>query len=204
MVQRSTPGRAAAEAAGIGAAAAAEAATIGEAAGGAPATGSAQLDQAEAETAALESNRPAPGRDTLQAGSFAEAAAAVEGQILREAGMVDPGAGALHLAERTEGFTLRPLGAAVDDRVREAERAYRGPGVTREILPRTDLPVDPDSVPGHRYATVATQLRRDGLTYQPGERVKVDFRAHSQLVPIGAILPAPWHGLPEVEAEDLL
>ena len=191
MASRSTTGQ------GAGPTAAeVEAAAAGTA--GSPAAGdAANVQQAEAETAATEA---AGAHGTLHVDSVAAAAAALLDTPLVPAAF-DPGAGAVHIAERTEGFALRAAGTTADELMREAERRRPRPPVTRDVLPRTDFLVDPDSVPGHRYATVATQLRRDGFTYQPGQRVKLDFRAHSQLVPIGAILAEDWHDLPEFDPD---
>ena len=163
--------------------------------GGADPAGAAQLRQGEAEAARTDET---PVAGVLHVESVAAAAALLAAP---EVAAFDPGAGAAHIAERTEGFTLRPIGTVAEERLREIERP-RVPGVTRDVLPRTDHLVDPDTVPGHRYATVASQLRHNHLTYQPGQTVRIDFRAYSQLVPVGAILPTPWRDLPEHDPDD--
>lgn len=134
----------------------------------------------------------------LRTGSFAEAAAAFADRDLREIPLLDggPGIGAARVAERApEQFVSRPIGTLGEELARAGAREPRVPPVSKDILPRSEFRVDPDTVPGHRYATVAAQLRRDGKTYQAGTEVRVDFRAYSQLVAVGAIVADPWHHL---------
>ena len=161
---------------------------------GLDAVGAADLDRGEREAERVETGRdPA---DPVRARSLAEAAAALGDRPvpLPNGG---PGVGATLIAERTEGIAMRAVGTVGEELRRAAEAAPRVPGVTRRVLPRRDFAVDPDSVKGHRYATAAAQLRRDGLTYQPGQEVRVDYRAYVELVPVAGILADPWDKLPE-------
>jgi len=167
----------------------------------------ANLGAAEHQTAEIAAGH---GPDGLRAGdapllhadSLAEAAAALSLSAdpvpLPNGG---PGVGAAQVAERQEGFALRPVGTVLEERLRDVA-APRVPAVTKDVLPRTDYAVDPDSVPGFRYATAANQVRRDGLTRQPGHKVKIDYRGYVELVAIGAILPTPWAQLPKTDEGD--
>lgn len=110
-----------------------------------------------------------------------------------------PGVGAAQVAVAREGFELREVGSIAEAHTIGRAHAPRVPAVTKEVLPRTDRAVDPDTVPGHRYAKATGQVRRDGLTYQAGEPIKVDFRAHSELLIIGSIEDTPWSRLPETK-----
>lgn len=180
-----------------GAPAAGGSALDASAAGAAGAAGAradaANLAAGEADAARI-ADRGGPA-DALRTGSLAEAAAAF---VDREIPLSDggPGVGAARLAERTsERFVSRPIGTLGEELARAEVLEPRVPAITKDVLPRSEFRVDPDTVPGHRYATAAAQLRRDGRTYQPGVEVKVDYRAYSQLVAIGAIVADPWHRL---------
>lgn len=165
-------------------------------ASGAAGTDAANLAAGEADAARIAAHRD--GTDVLRTGSFAEAAAALTDRDLREIPLLDggPGIGAARIAERApEQFVSRPIGTLGEELVRAGAREPRVPPVTQDVLPRSEFRVDPDTVPGHRYATVAAQLRRNGKTYQAGTEVRVDFRAYSQLVAVGAIVADPWHDL---------
>lgn len=156
-------------------------------------TDSANLAAGEADAARI-ADRRGPG-DVLRTSSFAEAAAAL---VDRDVPLLDggPGVGAARVAERVpERFVTRPIGTLGEELARAELREPRVPPVTKDVLPRSEFRVDPDTVPGHRYATAAAQLRRNGKTYQAGVGVRVDFRAYSQLVAVGAIVADPWHDL---------
>lgn len=160
----------------------------------------ANLAAGEADAARIAEHRD--GTDVLRTGSFAEAAAAF---IDRDVPLLDggPGVGAARVAERsTERFVSRPIGTLADELARAEVLEPSVPPVTKDVLPRSEFRVDPDTVPGHRYATAAAQLRRNGKTYQPGVDVPVDFRAYSQLVAVGAIVADPWHRLDDAPAPD--
>ena len=68
-----------------------------------------------------------------------------------------------------------------------------------EILPLSAPVIDPASVPGQKLATAAAQVRRDRRSYKPGETFPIDYRAFTELTPIGAIEATPWHDLPDHE-----
>ena len=96
------------------------------------------------------------------------------------------------------------LGWGVTQRsVEVAARPVTGAEIRRsgrnEVLPLAAPTVDPDMVSGLKVATAAAQVRRDGRSYRPGETFEIDFRAHSELVPIGAIVAVPWHELPDAD-----
>ena len=160
----------------------------------------ANLAAGEADAARIADRRnPA---DVLRTGSFAEAAAAF---VDRDVPLLDggPGVGAARLAERIpERFASRPIGTLGEELARVEAAEPRVPPVTKDVLPRSEFRVDPDTVPGHRYATAAAQLRRNGKTYQAGVPVAVDFWAYSQLVAVGAIVADPWHYLEDAPDPD--
>lgn len=161
----------------------------------------ANLAAGEADAARI-ADRGGPA-DAFRTGSLAAAAAALADREVPLSGG-GPGVGAARVAERTAAqFTSRPIGTVSEELARAELRDPRVPPVTKDVLPRSEFRVDPDTVPGHRYATAAAQLRRNGLTYQPGEDVPVDFRAYSELVPVAAILADPWHRLPDAPSPDV-
>lgn len=133
--------------------------------------------------------------------SLAEAAEALGDELLPLPNG-GPGVGAAQVAERREGYELRQVGSITEAHATGAVHAPRVPAVTKEVLPRTDRAVDPDTVPGHRYARATGQVRRDGLTYQAGKHFKVDFRAHGELLVIGSIEPTPWSRLPVTNPDE--
>lgn len=166
----------------------------------APGSEAADLAAGEADAARI-ADRLGPA-DAPRARSFAEAAATF---IDRDVPLPDggPGVGAARVAERIpERFASRPIGTVREELERAEVMEARVPPVTKDVLPRSEFRVDPDTVPGHRYATAAAQLRRDGKTYQPGVEVPVDFRAYSQLVAVGAIIADPWHRLEHAPAPE--
>lgn len=181
---------------------AADLSSSGAAGTAAPGSEAADLAAGEADAARI-ADRLGPA-DAPRARSFAEAAATF---IDRDVPLPDggPGVGAARVAERIpERFASRPIGTVREELERAEVMEARVPPVTKDVLPRSEFRVDPDTVPGHRYATAATQLRRNGRTYQPGVEVKVDFRAYSQLVAVGAIVADPWHDLPHAEGPEEL
>ena len=86
------------------------------------------------------------------------------------------------------------------ERIRPAPAPTVSPEVdaaAAAILPGRDFSVDPAAVSGTRLAVAAAQIRRDGRTYQPGQPVRIDYRAYLELVPVAAIVVEPWDSLPE-------
>lgn len=147
----------------------AEATGEAETAGGAPAAGQEQAAEVEDGTAGVVVGTAAPDDAELPARGF------------------DP---------------LREDQLALHARVKAGLRATLTGSLSRRagrdaILPLSEPTVDPDTVPGRKLVTATAQVRHDGRSYAPGERFPVDFRAHAQLVPVGAIEAVPWHALPD-------
>lgn len=188
-------------------------ATGGDKAGKAPASGAAPTSGA-----IIEDVRSEDGA-TLHVEGIGAAAVALGEAVAAGAG--GPGVGATQIAEAVGGPVIRTThiddGAdrsqhrdttmepfrihGTGDVVHSFDVPVRGAAVaTRsgrdDILPLGRPSLDPDTVPGRRMATAAAQVRRDGRSYAPGESFPIDFRAHSELVPIGAILATPWDELP--------
>ncbi len=74
--------------------------------------------------------------------------------------------------------------------------AARRPG-RNAILPLAEPKLDPSLVPGVKTATAAAQVRRGGRSYAPGEKLPIDFKAHTELTAAGVIVAETWHDLPD-------
>ncbi len=72
--------------------------------------------------------------------------------------------------------------------------AARRPG-RNAILPLAEPKLDPSLVPGVKLATAAAQVRRGHRSYAPGEKVPIDFKAHTELTAAGVIVAEPWHDM---------
>lgn len=117
------------------------------------------------------------------AGSLAGAAAALGAPVV-PVEVPGPGVGAERIAESVTRVEDRPLSRDTLD---------------GRALPAAPAPViDPATVPGHRWLTVATRITHDGVDYDPAhidpERrgFYADFATYSELVTIGAVLPRSW------------
>ena len=116
---------------------------------------------------------------TVQAGSLAAAAAALDApaEVLRE--VPGPGVGAERVAERVDTVRDRPVG--------DVEHP-------QALLPAAPL-IDPDAVPGRRRVQVATRVTHDGHDHTPDHKdparrsVLLDFKQYSELAAIGAVIP---------------
>lgn len=101
-----------------------------------------------------------------------------------------PGAGALQVAEPSQGFATRPL-----------DQESRDPR-TRAPLDRVDTAgsildgargvLDASRVGGTRTVRAATQILHDGRRYGPGDELPVDFATYTELVQIGAVVAIAW------------
>ena len=158
--------------------------------------------------------KAADGAAVVAQGTSAAAVAAAEALA---AGGAGAGAGANRIVEAVGGPAVRDVPIAGIDRPGErlatddrrtgntadiVDRASAAASVATRpgrdaILPLAEPKLDPRLVPGRKVATAATQVRRGARSYAPGETFAIDFRAHSELVPIGAIVSVPWHDLPD-------
>ena len=88
----------------------------------------------------------------------------------------------------------RPEVTGAAGRAVEFARTATRPG-RNAILPLAEPKLDPSLVPGVKLATAAAQVRRGGRSYAPGEKVPIDFKAHSELTAAGVIVAEPWHDM---------
>lgn len=122
------------------------------------------------------------------AGGLAEAAAALGAPVV-PVEVPGPGVGAERIAQSVTRVEDSPL-------LREAAADRALSGVAAPAI-------DPATVPGHRWLTVATRVTHDGVDYDPAhpdpERrgFYADFTNYSELVTIGAVLPRGWPELSE-------
>ena len=172
----------------------------------------------------VEEVRTTDGGEVKIAGTSDAAVALAEAAVVTGAA---PGVGAAQIVEEKAGFagetTRLDETAGIERRGHDGDRLGAGlrPGDLRTaeglsfrrlvetaviarkpgrhyILPLSGPTVDPEMVAGRKVAKVAApQLRRDGRTFVSGDPIEVDFRAHAELVPIGAIVSVPWDDLPD-------
>ena len=168
-------------------------------------------------TVAVAEAEAAGGAPAVGQGQVAEV---VEGQAVRVTKLLDGGDALRRPADATDldrGGVVEGIGYHPAETVatfgrpdagdfsfsREMGRGPRDVAAVRRsgrdaILPLSAPTIDPETVPGTRRAVVAApQLRRNGRTYMAGEPITIDFRAHTELVPIGGIEATPWHDLPD-------
>lgn len=137
------------------------------------------------------------------------AAEVVEGMAVRDIKVPDGGDALPRRADASAADLRRALDTAdrfiqAGTRLDPQGRAVGGVMLRRsgrdEFLPLAGPTIDPAKVPGVKVAKVtAPQLRRHGCTFVAGEEVSIDFRAYSELVPIGAIEATLWDDLPEYD-----